>query len=234
MRCEIFRRSVFLVFILLATCKLKAQGTVLAQNNLGATIFYLLGPGDTELRGSAYSVELHLFDPLIPGGVGPQVGAKVRVSPNGRFTMGVIQIPGVKPGEIATLILRWSKDSSGPIQYSTSYPFFTLPLGGDPDGDGPLLPITPRAMVWGFLNGAPFGFNDATDAPWIYAADTIDGDYRLVSPAMNNPLSSSLRFEAGGSHRFFRLVTPANESVITQIGPSPESPGLLQIGYQVF
>lgn len=234
MRCEILRKSVLFGLILLASCELTAQGTILGQNNLGATIFPLIRPDGTPVRSSSYSVELHLFDPSIPDGVGQQVGATVRVGPNGRFTMGVVTIPGVQPGEVATLILRWYKDPSGPIQYSTSYPFRTYRLGGDPDGDGPMIRRDPLTMFGGFSNGTSFEFVDATNAPWIYGSDTIDGEYTLVWPAINNPRSSSLRFVAGGNQRYYRLVTPANESVITQIGPSLESPDLLQIGYQVF
>lgn len=217
---------------LLFPTQMEAQGTVLGQNNVGTAIFYL-----DQVAGGAYSVQLHLFDPSKPGGVGLAVGAQTKVGSNGRFNMGVVEIPRVKPGQSALLVVRWW-DFSTPTQSLSSYPLFTPPLGGDPDGNGPLPPIPPGRLLDAIWD-KPFALVDASSAPWIYASDTPDGNYRLVTPAIYNAFGQSLRFVPDAGDRFFRLAGATNAPLPVNIGPAPEllpwapaSTGMLRILFQ--
>ena len=222
---------------LLFPTQMEAQGTVLGQNNVGTAISYLFGTGGEVAKGAGYLVQLHLFDPSEPSGVGLAVGTNATVGPSGRFTVGVVGIPGVKPGQSALLVVRWWNALSNPILIASSYPIPTPPLGGDPDGNGPLLVIPPPPLLATVRPGA-FAFLDASSAPRVYASPTVDGNYRLVAPALHNLFGHSLRFYPGEQDRFFRLAGATNAPLIHHFGPAAPffdleqpAPGLLRIIY---
>lgn len=194
-----------------------AQGTVLLQNNVGAVIWLVVGWDNS----FASSVQVHLFDPSKPGGIGLQVGGRATIAANHRFTLGVVEIPGIPAGQIATLILQFWNESADPNGVGRSYPFRTPPLGGDPDGEGPALPIPPPHML-GDMQG-PFSLSPALDC-WVFESETIDGTYTLVAPALCNPLGGSIRFTTPTGMRFYRLVSPDRAYKIMHLGAAPELP----------
>jgi len=139
------------------------QGTIASlANSLGATIYPIFDTdGTTKLAGSNYKVEVFLYG-SDANPFGTQLGTTVSsIATSGRFNAGSsISVPGKAPGTTATLIVRaWDTTKPGGSSYDTaavrgkSDPFVTDLLGGDPDGDGPLLPITPKGMVTGTAAG---------------------------------------------------------------------------------
>lgn len=218
-----------LVCVLLFTGDLKAQGTVLVQNNIGTIITYLSDASGGQIRGSDYSIQLHLFDPSKVHGLGNPVGPVAILGANGRFSAGVVEIPDSKPGESVPVVFRWWRQNSDPVESSSTYPIYTPPLGGDPDGNGPILPIPPTGVLSGslvlFSSQLPL-LTDARYAPWIYTSDNPGGNFRLLAPAFYNAFGSSLRFVPGPNDRFFRLVSATNAPILVNIGPAPSLFGL--------
>jgi len=130
------------------------------SNNSGATIYPLYGlDGVTKLAGTDYKVEVFTYNASQPDGFGVMVGSTVSPGANFRFNAGnSMEIPGTNPGGTADLIVRaW--DSRTGVDYASatvranSGKFTSDTLGGDPDGDGPLLPITPKSMATGTATG---------------------------------------------------------------------------------
>jgi hypothetical protein len=137
--------------ITIAASAAYGQGTVNLSNNVGAKIFPIFAAdGTTVLSGAGYSIGVY------KAGTSDLLGLGA-VSPNasGRFNAGTgAAIPGVAAGAKASLVVRAWDNAGGTINsYAAavikgeSAPFSTGTLGGDPDGDGPLLPITPIGMV---------------------------------------------------------------------------------------
>lgn len=136
------------------------QGTATLANNIGAVISALTIPGGGIAAGADYKVEVYTYNAANAGGFGTLLGSGA-VSPGatGRFNAGTgAEIPGFAPGTTATLIVRaWDVRSGATYDAAqikgSSASFVTGTLGGDPDGAGPLLPITPVGMVTGAANG---------------------------------------------------------------------------------
>lgn len=136
--------------ITLAASAAYGQGTVNLSNNVGAKIFTIGAPGGGFISGAGYSVGVY------KAGTPEALGSGI-VSPSatGRFNAGTgAAIPGVAAGQTASLVVRAWDNAGGTINsYAAatikgeSAAFTTGTLGGDPDGDGPLLPITPIGMV---------------------------------------------------------------------------------------
>lgn len=136
--------------ITLAASAAYGQGTVNLSNNVGAKIFTIGKPGGGFISGAGYSIGVYKAgsNDLLGTGI-------VNASATGRFNAGTgAAIPGVLPGQTASLVVRAWDNAGGTINsYAAatikgeSAPFTTGTLGGDPDGDGPLLPITPIGMV---------------------------------------------------------------------------------------
>lgn len=136
--------------ITLAASAAYGQGTVNLSNNVGAKIFPILTPSGGIVSGAGYSIGVY------KAGTPEVLGAGiVFATANGRFNAGTgAAIPGVAAGAKASLVVRAWDNAGGTINSyadatikGESAPFSTGTLGGDPDGDGPLLPITPIGMV---------------------------------------------------------------------------------------
>lgn len=135
--------------ITLAASAAYGQGTVNLSNNVGAKIFPIFAPdGTTILSGANYSIGVYKAGTTDLLGTGI-----VNASATGRFNAGTgAAIPGVAAGAKASLVVRaWDNRTGASWDTATikgeSAAFSTGTLGGDPDGDGPLLPITPIGMV---------------------------------------------------------------------------------------
>lgn len=137
------------------------DGTIATlSNNSGSTIFPLFAAdGTTKLAGTDYKVEVFTYNAANPGGFGVMLGSTVSPAANFRFNAGSnAAVPGTTPGGTADLIVRaWDSKSGATYDAATvrgdSGKFTSDTLGGDPDGDGPLLPITPKSMATGAANG---------------------------------------------------------------------------------
>jgi len=137
------------------------QGTIATlSNNLGATIYPIFNvDGTTKLTGADFKVEVFTFDASKAGGFGVQLGTTASPAANFRFNAGGnIVVPGGAPGTVATLIVRaWDSKTGATYDTATvkgnSGSFKTDVLGGDPDGDGPALPITGKSMATGAADG---------------------------------------------------------------------------------
>lgn len=135
--------------ITLAASAAYGQGTVNLSNNVGAKIFPIFAQdGTTILSGANYSIGVYKAGTTDLLGTGI-----VNASATGRFNAGTgAAIPGVAAGAKASLVVRaWDNRTGNSWDTATvrgeSPAFSTGTLGGDPDGDGPLLPITPIGMV---------------------------------------------------------------------------------------
>ncbi len=134
--------------ITLAASAAYGQGTVNLSNNIGAKIFPILAPGGGIVSGAGYSIGVYKAGTMDLLGTGV-----VNASGTGRFNAGTgATIPGAAAGGTASLVVRaWDNSTGNSFASATikgeSLPFKTGTLGGDPDGDGPLLPITPIGMV---------------------------------------------------------------------------------------
>lgn len=214
----ILKAGLLTLIVAVSTLETASQGTVLMQNNVGAVIVPVGGGLENV---NVDTVQVHLFDPSKPGGIGLQLGGKARIQANRRFTLGAVEIPGIQPAQIATLILQFWNESIDPNSIGRAYPFFTPPLGGDPDGDGPVAPIPPPPMLRDVQG--PFSLSPALDC-WVFESETINGAYKLVAPALCNPLGQSLRFTTPTGIRFYRLVSPDKVYQIVHLGSAPELP----------
>ncbi len=212
------KAGLFTFIVAVSTLDTAAQGTVLLQNNVGAAIAPVGGGLENV---NVDTVQVHLFDPSKPGGIGFQLGGKGSISPNRRFTLGAVEIPGIPPGQIAALILQFWNESIDPNSIGRSYPFYTPPLGGDPDGVGPIAPIPPPPMLRDVQG--PFSLSPALDC-WVYESETINGAYKLVAPAICNPFGQSIRFKTPTGIRFYRLVSLETVYEIVHLGSAPELP----------
>lgn len=157
---------------LAALSSVYGQGTATLANNIGATIFTIKNEVGAIAGGAKYSVEVFKYDAAASGGFGALLGAAVSPSATGRFNAGTgFAIPGAAPGTSTSLIVRaWDNSTGASYAASTikgaSPSFLTGTLGGDPDGDGPLLPITPVGMiVAGSAFGSGFSLTSATLIP---------------------------------------------------------------------
>jgi hypothetical protein len=130
------------------------------SNNSGSTIYPIFAAdGTTKLAGTDYKVEVFTYNAGQPDGFGVMVGSTVSPGANFRFNAGSnAEVPGTNPGGTADLIVRaW--DTRTGVDYASatirgnSGKFTSDTLGGDPDGDGPLLPITPKSMATGAAGG---------------------------------------------------------------------------------
>lgn len=157
------KKIIATVLGLAAASAVYGQGTIASlANSLGATIYPIFDTdGTTKLAGANYKVEVFLFG-TEAAPFGTQLGTTAStISATGRFNAGSsVAVPGKGPGTTAQLIVRaWDTTKPGGGAYDTaavrgkSLPFTTDLLGGDPDGDGPLLPITPKGMVTGTAAG---------------------------------------------------------------------------------
>lgn len=137
------------------------QGTIATlSNNAGSTIYAIFDrDGTTKITGADFKVEVFTYDAAKPGGFGIQLGTTVSPAANYRFNAGGnIAVPNAAAGTTANLIVRaW--DSKSGITYDSatirgdSGAFASDVLGGDPDGDGPGLPITSKSMTSGLATG---------------------------------------------------------------------------------
>ena len=137
------------------------QGTIATlSNNVGATIFPIFNTdGTTKLTGADFKVEVFTYDATKPGGFGTQLGTAVSPAANFRFNAGSnATVPNAAPGTKADLIVRaWDSKTGATYDAATvkgnSGAFKSDTLGGDPDGDGPLLPLTAKSMASGAADG---------------------------------------------------------------------------------
>jgi len=138
------------------------QGTIATvSNNSGGTIFPIIGADGASIvaANTSISVEVFTYDASKTGGFGTQLGAAATIGSKGRFNAGSnVTVPGTTPGGTVQLIVRaW--DNTGGKTYDTatikgdSGAFKSDILGGDPDGDGPLLPITGKTIASGAADG---------------------------------------------------------------------------------
>jgi WD40 repeat protein len=137
------------------------DGTIATlSNNSGSVIYPIFAPdGTTKLAGTDYKVEVFTYNAANQNGFGVMLGAAVSPAANFRFNAGSnAAVPGTNPGGTADLIVRaWDTRTGATYDEATirgsSGKFTSDTLGGDPDGDGPLLPITPKSMATGAANG---------------------------------------------------------------------------------
>lgn len=215
----ILKAGLFTFIVAVSTLETAAQGRVLMQNTVEAVIVPVGGGLENV---NVDTVQVHLFDPSKPGGIGLQLGGKATIAANHRFTLGVVEIPGIPPGQIATLILQFWNESIDPNSIGITYPFYTPPLGGVLDGAGPIAPIPPPPMLRDAIQG-PFSLS-ATQTCWVFESETINGAYKLVAPALCNPFGESIRFTTPTGIRFYRLVSPDKVYQIVHLGSAPELP----------
>lgn len=139
---------------LTATTVAWGQGTVLIQNNLGSTIYYLYADDcATRAVGADYKVQVFTYSGNVANPFGIQLGDTVTIGANGRFTAGSQVVPGVPGGSTAQLILRVWDTRTGPDYASAlisgkSAVFTSGVLGG---AGNP--PSTPVSMVTGLPTG---------------------------------------------------------------------------------
>lgn len=137
------------------------QGTIATlSNNVGVTIFPIFNTdGTTKLTGADFKVEVFTYDATKAGGFGTQLGTAVSPAANFRFNAGSnATVPNAAPGTKADLIVRaWDTKTGASYDAATvkgsSGSFKSDLLGGDPDGDGPLLPLTGKSMASGAADG---------------------------------------------------------------------------------
>jgi len=138
------------------------QGTIATvSNNSGGTIFPIIGADGASIvaANASISVEVFTYDASKAGGFGTQLGTAATIGNKGRFNAGSnVTVPGTTPGGTVQLIVRaW--DNTGGKTYDSatikgdSGAFKSDILGGDPDGDGPLLPITGKTIASGAADG---------------------------------------------------------------------------------
>lgn len=135
------------------------DGTIATlSNNSGSTIFPILDPQANKVSGPNIKVEVFFYG-TDAAPFGAQLGSTVSPAANFRFNAGSnIAVPGTSPGGQAHLIVRaWDSTTGATYDAATirghSGHFVSDILGGDPDGDGPLLPITPKSMATGTAEG---------------------------------------------------------------------------------
>jgi len=137
------------------------QGTIATlSNNFGATIYPIFNTdGTTKLAGADFKVEVFTYDASKAGGFGVQLGTTVSPGANFRFNAGAnAVVPGAAAGTVGTLIVRaWDSKTGATYDTATvkgnSGAFKTDVLGGDPDGDGPGLPLPGKGMATGAADG---------------------------------------------------------------------------------
>lgn len=138
------------------------QGTIATlSNNNGATIYPLLDEFGAPIVTAQPNIKIEVFTYVAGGfpGFGTQLGSATTIGAKGRFNAGAnAVVPGAAPGTRVQLIVRaWDATSSqsydGAMAKGFSAPFWSDVLGGDPDGDGPLLPITGKTLANGGADG---------------------------------------------------------------------------------
>lgn len=142
------------------------QGTIATlSNNNGATIYPLLDEFGAPIVTAQPNIKIEVFT-YVPGGFpgespgfGIQLGSATSIGAKGRFNAGAnAVVPGAAPGTRVQLIVRsWDATTAssydGAMLKGYSAPFWSDVLGGDPDGDGPLLPITGKTLANGGADG---------------------------------------------------------------------------------
>lgn len=141
------------LFSCLSVC---GQGTVLIQNNLGATIYKTILPDGTTFAGSDYKVEVFTFSGNASSPFGTQIGPTMSFQSNGRFTGGQQVIPGAEPGSTPQMIARYWDTKTGADYSSALLSGHTGVWTSAPLGGGGIPPSVPVSMVSGLPGGYPF------------------------------------------------------------------------------
>lgn len=160
-------------------------------NNAGDRVFYAFAQdGVTPLTGDRFKIEVFSFDAGKAGGFGSQLGTAVSPASNGRFNAGNdVRVYGANPGQTTQLIVRaWDTTTGATYDTATargtSLNFVSTALGGDPDGEGPLLPLPGTSMTSGLPNGFQgFKITSPTYGPSVGLIGRLDNlatDGRLI------------------------------------------------------
>jgi len=137
------------------------QGTIATvSNNNGATIIPILDSTGAAIVAANTNIKVEVFTYGTEASpFGTQLGATATIGSKGRFNAGSnVTVPGTTPGGTVNLIVRaWDSTTGATYDAATvkgnSGSFKSDVLGGDPDGDGPLLPITGKTIASGAADG---------------------------------------------------------------------------------
>jgi hypothetical protein len=137
------------------------QGTIATvSNNSGGTIFPILDSTGAAIVAANANIKVEVFTYGTEASpFGTQLGGVATIGAKGRFNAGSnVTVPGTTPGGTVNLIVRaWDSTTGATYADATvkgnSGSFKSDILGGDPDGDGPLLPITAKTIASGAADG---------------------------------------------------------------------------------